>query len=92
MTCEHEAFGVMANIHRLTDEAGKVTGFQAEIGIKCSVCGRQFQFLGLRPGVDSQGARISVDGLEARLAICPQGLMPSPLDQMAVNFPTERRH
>lgn len=43
-------------------------GFMAEIRISCGDCGKAFQFLGLQPGLDTQGARVSVDGLEANIA------------------------
>lgn len=86
MACQHEDFSASVGVARLTDEAGAVTGFMAEIRVACAQCGRAFQFLGLEPGVDLQGARISIDGLEANIAICPQGEIPSPLDRIAVNF------
>lgn len=96
--CEHMNFAAQADIHRLLREVGKggqpgeVQGFMAKVRINCADCGRAFQFLGLEPGVDTQGARASVDGLEALLAICPQGEQPSFADRIAVNIsmPTER--
>jgi hypothetical protein len=41
-------------------------GFIAEITIVCAECGKPFQLLGLEPGVGTQGARVSIDGLEAK--------------------------
>lgn len=61
-------------------------GFIADITIECADCGKKFQFLGLEPGVDTQGARVSVDGLEARIAIVPEGARPNPLQRMAFNI------
>lgn len=91
--CEHLNFAAAVGVGRLTKgEDGPVTSFMADITIKCADCGRQFQFLGLEPGVDTAGARVSVDGIEAHIAICPQGQEPSALDRIAVNFPTQRRH
>lgn len=90
--CEHMDFAATVNVGRLTNEAGIVTSFMAEIRVSCAKCGRAFQFLGLQPGIDLQGARVSVDGLEANIALCPQGEQPSALDRIAINFPTERRH
>ena len=81
--CPHPDFAAAVGIHRLTNEHGVVTGYAAEVRIKCSHCRRHFQFLGLPAGVDLQGATMSVDGLEARLAICPSGEKPSPLDRIA---------
>jgi hypothetical protein len=87
--CEHEEFKASVAVQRLTDEAGaKITDFIAEIRVECSQCHRRFQFLGLEPGADTQGAWMSIDGLEASLAICPQGEQPSPLDRLAIHFGT----
>ena len=46
-------------------------------------CGLEFEFLGLEPGLDLQGAKVSIDGLQARLAIIPKGHQPNPLQRMA---------
>lgn len=90
--CEHMNFAANVGVHRLTkDEGGPVGGYMAEITIKCADCGRAFQFLGLEPGIDLHGARVSVDGLEAHIALCPQGEQPSALDRIAINFPPEIR-
>lgn len=80
--CQHMNFNAIVDVIRLED-----TGqFMAEIHVECVECKRAFQFLGLEPGIDLQGARVSVDGLEARLAICPQGEKPSPLDRISVQI------
>ena len=94
MTCQHLNFSARVAVNRLTDEAGTVTGYMAEIRINCAECQRAFQFLGLDPGVDTHGARVSVDGLEAAIALCPQGEQPSALDRISVNFrvPDDRKH
>ena len=42
-------------------------GFMAEITVRCSACGLPFQFL----------------GLEACIAIVPQGTRPNPLQRIA---------
>lgn len=60
-------------------------GFMAEIRIFCGDCGHPFQFQGLEPGIDTHGARVSIDGLEANIAIFPDGARPSPLRRMAFN-------
>ena len=60
-------------------------GFMIELRVFCEECGKPFQFLGLEPGIDTLGARVSIDGLEANIAICPKGAKPSPLQRMAFN-------
>jgi hypothetical protein len=84
MTCKHENFHAKVAVARLED----IGGFMAEITIKCSQCDLPFQFLGLEPGLDMQGARVSIDGLEANIAICPQGSKPNPFQRMRYNIET----
>lgn len=56
----------------------------AEITVRCDDCGEPFQFLGLEPGLDMAGARVSIDGLEANMAIAPSSQVMSPLQRMVV--------
>lgn len=67
--CPHEEFSALVNVNRLED----VRRFQADITIKCDQCGTPFRFIGLPYGVDLNGAAVSPDGTEARLAIAPKG-------------------
>lgn len=63
--CKHENFHANVKVFRLSD-----TGrFQADVTINCEQCGEPFRFLGLPAGVDTDGAAVSADGTEARLAI-----------------------
>jgi hypothetical protein len=83
MTCEHQEFGGDIKVARLTEvEGGPATGFMAELRISCRQCGVPMQFLGLEAGLDLQGARVSLDGLEANIAITPQGTRPNPMQRM----------
>jgi hypothetical protein len=86
--CEHFNFIADVKVARLED----TRQFNAEIAIKCADCGRDFQFLGLAPGLDLQGACCTVDALEARLAIVPQGTVPNPLDRMQLNIGFHGKH
>lgn len=78
-TCPHMDFVADVRIARLTD----LGRFMAEIRVTCAQCKRPFQFLGLEPGLDLQGARVSLDGLEANIAIAPEGSMPNPFQRLA---------
>lgn len=84
--CAHFNFAAQVNVGRLTNRDGEVTQFVADVTIHCADCGRKMQFLGLPAGMDTQGATMSVDGLEAHLALCPQGSELSPLDRIAAHF------
>lgn len=80
--CQHEEFHARVEVNRITD-----TGrFSADITIKCTQCGTPMEFLGLQPGLDTHGARVSIDGTEARMAISPRGITPNPLQRMAFNI------
>ncbi len=65
MNCPHEDFLAQVNVNRLSD-SGR---FSADVSICCAVCKEPFRFLGLPAGTDLNGATVSVDGTEARLAI-----------------------
>lgn len=77
--CKHMNFSANVAVARLED-SGR---FMAHIAVACSECGQPFQFLGLAPGLDLDGATVGIDGLEARIAIAPRGARPSPLQRMA---------
>lgn len=92
MACTHFNFRAAVDVNRLTDESGNITGYMADVRINCDQCGRPFQFLGLKAGIDIRGAAVSADATEVRLALCPQGEHPSALDRIAVHFAPERKH
>lgn len=75
MTCKHMNFEASCKVARLED-SGR---FMFEATVRCTECKKPFQFLGLQPGLDMNGARVSLDGLEINVAICPQGVRPTPL-------------
>ena len=77
-SCKHEEFKAVVNVIRLQD-SGK---FVAEISIKCAQCELPFQFMGLPPGVNFDGATVSLDGKEACIGIRPEGSAPNPLQQL----------
>lgn len=86
-SCLHMDFHADVKVARIEDDnrKGRIKTFMAEIQIRCAVCNKPFQFLGLEPGLDLQGARVSLDGLEATIAICPQGEQPNPMQRMVFN-------
>lgn len=74
-------FSASVRVARLEDTGG----FMAEVRVECKDCGTPFQFLGLQPGLDLQGARVSLYGLEANIAIAPRGVVPNPPQRLAYN-------
>lgn len=68
MACKHENFDASVAVNRLED-CGRLT---ADVRIKCRDCGVPMRFIGLPAGVDLNGAAVSIEATEARLAIAPQ--------------------
>lgn len=78
MACKHMNFKCDCKVGRMED-----TGrFILEVKVFCAECSKPFQFLGLQPGMDFDGARVSIDGMEMVVGICPEGARPSPLAGM----------
>jgi hypothetical protein len=78
MTCKHENFKATVRVDRI-EEKGR---FIAEICISCAECARPMQFMGLEPGLNYDGATVSLDGFEARIGIHPRGERPNPLQKL----------
>ena len=75
-TCEHEDFLASVNVNGMKD-SGR---FMADVRISCTQCGIPFRFIGLPFGVDFNGASVSADTTEARLAIAPKGEVSDAVD------------
>ena len=72
-TCEHMNFMADVAVGRLqSGEGGPVTRFSADVKIHCADCGVRMKFVGLPMGCDLNGAAVSIDGTEARLACFPE--------------------
>lgn len=91
--CQHENFDAEVNVARIqkSDADPTIHRWQADITIKCHECGLPFRFIGLPAGLDMNGAAVSVDGAEARLAIAPKGHVLTPLESTDVQGFTVRR-
>jgi hypothetical protein len=70
--CEHKKFQVKADVNRLEDSGQ----FQLDVKVICMQCLKPFEFIGLPVGLNLNGAAISFDGTEARLAIKPKEFPP----------------
>jgi len=73
--CPHKTFHCEVTVNRL-DDTGR---FSADVRVICTDCDTPFRFLGLPLGLDLNGACVSFDGTEARLAIAPKGEAVPPL-------------
>ena len=55
-SCKHMNFEADVKVARIEDKGR----FMAEIHIRCKDCGTPFQFMGLKPGFDFDGATVSL--------------------------------
>ena len=79
--CEHNSFRCDVTVNRLPEvEGGPVQRYNAVVRIVCEDCNVPFRFIGLPAGSDLNGAAVSIDGTEARLAIAPKGEVITPLE------------
>lgn len=80
--CTHNACESYVRVMKVSTDSVNILGFCAQVQIRCSLCKVPFQFLGLETGVDTQGARMTADGIEAMLAVTPLGILPDPATRM----------
>lgn len=72
--CNHERFEASVAVNRILESKdGPVERICADVRISCVDCGVPLRFIGLPFGVDLNGAAVSSDGEEARLAVAPKG-------------------
>lgn len=70
--CQHMNFAADVKVGRLTQvEGGPITGYTADVTVKCAECGLPFRFVGLAAGNHYAEPRVSADGTELRAPIEP---------------------
>ena len=80
MSCLHENFESSVEVSRLADEDGHITGYTADIRVRCAQCHLPFAFKGAPVGVSFYQPMASLDGHELRAPIEPgQSLLAVPL-------------
>lgn len=83
MSCDHLIFEASVDVLRLTEtEGGPVTGYAADIRVRCVDCGEHFTFLG-PAGLSRAAPMVSVDGLELRAPIVPRAARLAFVDRIA---------
>jgi hypothetical protein len=80
-TCPHAEFHAQCNVLRLVDQhdESKVTGFAVDIRVTCTQCGIPFEWMGLAVGSSPAQPMVSLDGLDLRAPIRPQGSTMAPV-------------
>ena len=93
--CEHADFHVHASVNRLTEvEGGPVTGYMAELTVRCADCGEKFRWVGCPAGSSMQQPMVSIDETEMRAPIRPSSSDPDfgmglPGFSMRIRMPGE---
>ena len=72
MSCDHENFVADVAVNRLTtDEGGPVTGYSADVRVRCLDCDEPFVFIGVPVGCTPRFPAASLTGDELRAPIRP---------------------
>lgn len=79
MTCPHNNFKATVEVAKFDDLPGK---YMAHVSVKCTDCGLPMQFKGLPFGLRMDGAALSADATELRVAMVPQGQAPTVMQQL----------
>jgi len=70
--CQHMRFDAYTRVVRLSDtEEGPITGYTADITIKCRDCHLPFRFRGMAAGSHYAEPRVSADGTKLRAPLEP---------------------
>ena len=77
--CEHESFIADVHVHRLTDDAGDLAGYTADLRVQCSVCGTRFVFDGVQQGWSPKQPMANYDRTELHIPLAPS--QPRPIRQ-----------
>ncbi len=89
--CQHENFQCYCDVNRLSPKEGEPPNrFMVDFRVECSDCKLPFRFIGLPAGLDLNGAAVSADAQEARLAIAPKGTVVSVLEGAPMGFTIRR--
>lgn len=82
--CDHAEFEADVRVSRLTGpDSPSITGYHADVRIKCVRCGEHFTWLGLPGGSLPDRPTVSVDGRELRAPIAPESEGRSIIDKLA---------
>jgi hypothetical protein len=77
MTCDHPEFRASVTVQRLTDDAGCVRNYIAEVTVSCRRCDEPFHFIGPPCGLAFKSPTVSVGATTLHAPIAP-GELPVP--------------
>jgi hypothetical protein len=74
--CPHEDFMAQVNVARLTNDAGTVQAYTAEITVNCAHCDEPFRWIGAPAGLSPHHPAVSIDETELRAPLRPASSDP----------------
>jgi hypothetical protein len=75
--CEHENFNAVVAVNRITaTEEGPVTGYNADIRVRCADCDEPFRWIGAPAGMSPAKPMVSIDETELRAPLRPAAADP----------------
>lgn len=75
--CPHEDFEASVEVNRLTSsEGGPVTGYSADISVRCANCGEPFRWVGCQAGLSPARPMVSADEATLHAPIRPASADP----------------
>jgi hypothetical protein len=75
--CPHENFAAAVEVNRLAEvEGGPVTGYSADITVRCADCDEPFRWIGCPAGLSPAQPMVSVDEATLRAPIRPASADP----------------
>jgi hypothetical protein len=74
--CPHEDFVAAVAVNRITDEAGEVIAYSAEITVRCVQCDEPFRWTGVPVGMSPRQPMCSPDETELRAPLRPASADP----------------
>jgi hypothetical protein len=69
--CQHEDFAARVEVHRLTDDAGNVRNFVAEVTVRCVACDLPFHFVGPEAGYSFARPTVNIGATTLHAPIAP---------------------
>ena len=87
--CEHQNFAARVDTHRLTDAAGRVRNFVAEVSISCAECGEPFHFIGPETGYSFRRPTVDVPATTLHAPIAPGERPLSEVGRIAFEMPSK---
>lgn len=69
--CAHRRFAAHVGVQRLTDDAGRVRNFIAEVQVSCADCGEPFHFLCPDTGLSFTRPTVNVGATMLHVPIAP---------------------